>query len=192
MVSILESARRAPGVAEVSSFITPKIDGLVTNYFEWLGATAYEIHRRGETMHRTDVPVSMIYYGMNLDSLFLRVDFRVGYHDPGLIGDAVIVHFLKPHFKRLVIPMGTTTAGARIVEGEHEETVRAMPAGSVVIEEILELGISWRDIGAEADDRVQFMLSLEKGGRSLSVWPMTGFFEVTVPGPDFEQRMWKV
>jgi alpha-amylase/alpha-mannosidase (GH57 family) len=187
LVSILDGGH-VPVVEEVSSLITPKIDGRVTNYFEWLGATGYEIHRRGQTMHRTDVPVSMIYYGMNHDRLFVRVDFRVGYHDPALIGDAFIVHLVKPRILKLMIPIG---GGDAQVLGEPGGE-RTLPAGSFAIEEILELQVAWQEFAAAPGDRVQFFLSLEKGGRNLSLWPMTGFFEVVVPGPDFEKRMWSV
>jgi alpha-amylase/alpha-mannosidase (GH57 family) len=189
--SIIESEKAGPAPEEVTSLITPHIDGRVSSYFEWLGATSYEIHRRGQTMHRTDVPVSLFYYGISTERLFLRIDFRIGYHDPGLIGDAVMIHLSKPKALRIVIPMDRSGLGAFIID-EETGARRALPDGTVAIAEILEAGIPWTDLGAATGDRVQFHLSLEKTGSTLASWPMTGFFTVGVPDADFERRMWSV
>jgi alpha-amylase/alpha-mannosidase (GH57 family) len=189
--SILESSRGEAPVEEISSLIQPRIEGKVTSYFEWLGAVAYEVHRRGSTMHRTDVPVSMIYYGVNLERLFVRIDFRVGYHEPTLIGETVIVRIIKPRPLAVVIPVAERGQVVR-VEDEDGGRRAELPAGTAAIDEILEAGIPWAAIGASGGDLVQFSLSLEKGGNSLAVWPMTGAFSVLVPGPDFEQKNWSV
>ena len=111
--SILENAGGSgPAPEEVTSLISPRVDGRVSSYFEWLGATSYEIHRRASTMHRTDVPVSMFYYGISIERLFLRIDFRIGYHDPVLFGDAVLIHVSKPKPLRIVIPMAMSGRGS--------------------------------------------------------------------------------
>jgi alpha-amylase/alpha-mannosidase (GH57 family) len=190
-VSILEKAGGGPAPDEVTALISPRIDGRVSSYFEWLGATSYEIHRVGSTMHRTDVPVSMFYYGISTERLFLRVDFRIGYHEPGLFGDAILIHVSKPKPLKIVIPLAAGGRGAAVVD--EESGVRSeLPDGTVVISEIIEAGIPWTALGTSLGDRVRFHLELEKGGDILASWPMTGSFSVVVPDTDFERRMWSV
>jgi alpha-amylase/alpha-mannosidase (GH57 family) len=189
--SIIETEGGGPAPEEVTSLVAPHIDGRVSSYFEWLGATSYEIHRRGQTMHRTDVPVSLFYYGIGTDRLFLRVDFRIGYHDPTLIGDAVMIHVSKPKALSIVIPMGSSGRGAYLID-EESGARHDLPDGTAAIGEILEVGIPWPNLDATVNDRVQFHLSLEKAGGTLAAWPMTGVFTVSVPDADFERRMWSV
>ncbi len=190
--SILESVGGGgPAPEEVTAFIRPRVDGRVSSYFEWLGASVHEIHRRGQTMHRTDIPVSLFYYGISTTHLYLRVDFRVGYHDPSLVGDALIVHVSKPRPRRIVIPM-TAGGGGVVLHDEESGARRELPPGTAAIGEILEAGISWLELGAGLGERVAFHLSLEKSGSILASWPMTGTFGVSVPGADFERRMWSV
>jgi hypothetical protein len=192
LTSILESAGGlGPATEEVPALISPRIDGLVSSYFEWLGATSHEIHRRGQTMHRTDVPVSHFHYGVSLEHLFLRVDFRAGYHDPQLIGDALVVHVAKPRQLQIVIPLSAGGRGALIVD-EQSGARRDLPDGSAAIDEILEAGVLWKDLGVTVNEQVRFHLSLEKAGSVLTSWPMSGSFSVVVPGADFERRMWSV
>jgi hypothetical protein len=133
----------------------------------------------------------MFYYGINTERLFLRIDFRIGYHDPGLFGDSVIIHVSKPKPLSLVIPMALSGRGASIRDEETGEQ-RDLPDGTVVISEILEAGIPWAALGTTLGDRLQFHLSLEKGGSTLASWPITGSFTVVVPDSDFERRMWSV
>jgi hypothetical protein len=142
-------------------------------------------------MHRTDVPVSLFHYGISPERLFLRIDFRIGYHDPSLIGDAVMIHVAKPKALRIVIPMNSSGRGVSVIDEETGER-RELPDGTAAIAEILEVGIPWLDLGATTNDRVQFHLSLEKSGGTLAAWPMTGAFTVSVPDADFERRMWSV
>jgi alpha-amylase/alpha-mannosidase (GH57 family) len=189
--SIIDTSGAGPQPEEVTSLISPRIDGRVSSYFEWLGATSYEIHRRASTMHRTDVPVSLFYYGINAERLFLRVDFRVGYHDPGLFGDAVLIHVTKPKPLQVVIPMAMSGNGAYIID-EESGARRDLPNGTAAISEILEAGIPWSQLEAPLGVRVQFHLSLQKEDSTLASWPMTGSFTVVVPDADFERRMWSV
>jgi hypothetical protein len=142
-------------------------------------------------MHRSDVPVSMFYYGINVEQLFLRIDFRVGYHDPSLFGDEIQIHVSKPKAQRIVVPMGMSGRGSFILD-EETSLRRDLPDGTAVISEIIEVGIPWSDLGANLGERVQFHLSLEKAGNSLASWPMSGSFSVVVPDQDFERRMWSV
>lgn len=189
--SIIDKVVAGPAPEEVTSLISPRIDGRVSSYFEWLGATSYEIHRRGSTMHRSEIPVSMFYYGINVERLFLRVDFRAGYHDLGLLGDTVLVHVSKPKPLRIVIPIASSGLGSFVVD-EDSGARRDLPDGTAVIAEILEAGIPWSILQASLGDRIQFHLSLEKDGNTLAAWPMTGSFTVSFPDADFERRMWSV
>jgi len=101
----------------VTSLIRPHVDGVVSSYFEWLGAAVHEVHRRGQTMQRADVPVSLFLYGISVERLFLRVDFRTGYRDPKLAGDALVVHVVKPSSMRVVVPLGNGCCDAvRVVD----------------------------------------------------------------------------
>jgi len=174
---------------EVSSLIAPTIDGRVSSYFEWLGAAAYEVHRRGQTMHRSDVPVSVIQYGISLDRLFVRLDFRAGILDPALIGDAVCLETRRPLRTRILIPLAPGAPPATVEELEGGAS-GPLPAGSVALDEIFEAAIPWEVLRAVPGQVVEFCVSLLKNGNPLATWPMVGTFAVEVPGPDFQHRMW--
>jgi hypothetical protein len=56
-------------------FISPKINGLVDSYFEWLGAGVYRVDQRSGSMHGKRALVREVYFGADATNLFLRIDF---------------------------------------------------------------------------------------------------------------------
>jgi alpha-amylase/alpha-mannosidase (GH57 family) len=54
--------------------IEPKVDGLVTNYFEWLGAGVYTPDYRSGSMHGGEEALEALYYGNCQRALYLRLD----------------------------------------------------------------------------------------------------------------------
>jgi alpha-amylase/alpha-mannosidase (GH57 family) len=56
------------------AYIAPRIDGRVTNYFEWLGAGLYSADRRAGAMHGRSYLLRELHYGFDDRHFYLRVD----------------------------------------------------------------------------------------------------------------------
>jgi len=59
--------------------IEPQIDGLETNYFEWLGAGLYLPDEGSGSMHGIRNHLEALYYGYSARALYLRLDFRTSF-----------------------------------------------------------------------------------------------------------------
>jgi len=57
-----------------SSILTPRIDGMNSSYFEWMGAGCYKPDRRQSAMHGAESPLIQLLYGSDRDHLYLRLD----------------------------------------------------------------------------------------------------------------------
>jgi hypothetical protein len=57
-----------------ANLIHPMIDGEVTSYFEWMGAGHYHIDARSGAMHGQRTGVRDLYYGVDDQNLYLRLD----------------------------------------------------------------------------------------------------------------------
>src|SRR5262249_50544426 len=63
-------------------FIQPRLDGLVTSFFEWHGAGSWEVPR-GTVMGESQPLLRTIHYGFDRDRLYLRLDpWPVAGEDP--------------------------------------------------------------------------------------------------------------
>jgi len=54
--------------------IQPTIDGRVTSFFEWLGSGMIDETRLFSTMDRVRGPIEKIYWGEDIDTLYIRLD----------------------------------------------------------------------------------------------------------------------
>ncbi len=75
-------------VTEPTAPINPKIDGEITDYFEWLAAGVCYCDKRNSTMHFNGYNFSKFYYGFNDTHIFIRIDSIGDFSE--LIRDAVL------------------------------------------------------------------------------------------------------
>ena len=56
------------------AYLSVKVDGRESNYFEWLGAGRYSSDRRSGSMHGRSYVLGDLYYGFGPRHFYLRVD----------------------------------------------------------------------------------------------------------------------
>src|SRR5579863_4933211 len=71
---ILKIWREAP-ISPPLGPITPKINGVVDSYFEWLGAGVYHVDHRSGSMHGKRALVREVRFGADGKNLYIRIDF---------------------------------------------------------------------------------------------------------------------
>lgn len=57
-----------------TGFISPRITGLVGDYFEWLAAGACDLSARFSTMHASETMLHFLYYGYDRLNFYVRID----------------------------------------------------------------------------------------------------------------------
>jgi alpha-amylase/alpha-mannosidase (GH57 family) len=179
------------------SYLRPRINGNISSYFEWSGATRYIPNTGFGTMHRAGHGIlACLYYGFDATNLYLRADFlQVIFESVS----SIEVEFLFPTKNRKIsIVLGPSersvamTAGgigdASSENGEfaHPEHIQAG------FNKVLELGIPFNELDCKKDDHIEFFITLQGHGLIGERWPMYGTFTADLPGKDFEERMWEV
>ena len=61
-----------------TDWLTPTLDGEVTSYFEWMGAGRYRVDGRGGAMHSSQVRLKELFFGVNAEHLYIRLDLEDG------------------------------------------------------------------------------------------------------------------
>ncbi|MEW6214352.1 MAG: glycoside hydrolase family 57 protein, partial [Nitrospirota bacterium] len=73
-VPVHREDRSVSPIITIRGFIEPKIDGIVTSYFEWYQGARMDVKKSGGSMHKAESILSNVYYGFNKNNLFLRID----------------------------------------------------------------------------------------------------------------------
>ncbi len=193
-IPILREDREARPTADLTAFISPTIDGQVTNYFEWLSAGYYDVARGGGAMHRGDSIVSHIYYGFDLHNLFLRLDPTQSLQDDRVADLAFFISFLLPKGQDVEIHVSPKDrrVTAALFRGENHGRAQIAAINTVAANEIIELAIPFEMLGVKPNDELHFFITVERKGSEVEKWPYRGFIQVKVPTEDFEATMWQV
>jgi alpha-amylase/alpha-mannosidase (GH57 family) len=144
--------------------ISPKINGVVDSYFEWLGAGVYRVDQRSGSMHGKRALVREVRYGVNDTRLFLRIDFaedaanieglEIHAETPGTNG--------QPERKVKIL----IKSGAAVAEGA---------GGEAAFKDVMEISFP------SVEDPARVRLSFWQDGLPIEAIPPQDYLQIATP-----------
>lgn len=169
---------------EMLNFITPKIDGKVSSYFEWLGSSFYDLKKFGFAMHRTHVYFESMYVGFDFDNVYFRFDPETGFtgHEEFFPLDFVI------NCNSDYIIQGT-------IENKRSHDFFIKFKENFVIldaafEKIFELRVPLGLLNLKENDVLSFFVFIRLKDSESIRFPLRGTVNITVPAKNFEDYLW--
>ncbi|HKW86566.1 MAG TPA: glycoside hydrolase family 57 protein [Nitrospiraceae bacterium] len=176
------------------SLLSPTIDGLVSDFFEWRGAGAIDPNPPRGSMWKSHGFFTAIEFGCSLDALFLRLD-----PDDDALTDqtglAVELHVL------------TTTSSHKLAfalaaPGPDSFTLSSAPAGqsfsavgsyhTICRRKILELAVPFKDLNLQAREEFRMYVVVTQHGLETERYPRHHAVVLKVPDQNYEAIMWRV
>lgn len=185
---IIRQDRVSAPSLEMRGFINPKIDGIMTSYFEWYQGAYFDVGRSGGSMHMTESLITRIYYGFDKNSLFIRIDPKTSFSD-FLGGSVFVINILKPFPFRVEIPINDISK-AKLLGRSDNRWIVVKGINDVAVEDILECAIAFQDIKAKEQDELNMFFAINKENEEIERCPWRGYITITVPTSDFEAMMW--
>ncbi|MBL8796013.1 MAG: alpha-amylase/alpha-mannosidase [Planctomycetia bacterium] len=172
------------------SFLQVKVDGRQT-FFEWINAGHYTCqNERGTMAMVTTGPIKELYFGFNLDTLFLRIDCA-GPAREELAHYEVRIGFLEPTGHDLLI--APSRAGQPLQFRMLREGMPLEATGvAAAFGQLAEIAIPFERLALKAHQAFQFFVELREGSQSRDRAPREGAICLTCPSPEYEQIMWDV
>ncbi len=188
-VPILLEDRSISPVIQARGFITPKIDGFVTSYFEWHQGASIDVKRSGGSMHRSESFISNVNYGFDKDNLYLRVDPAIPFTE---IPEHIIMHIniVHPFPFRIIFDMQEFPRKAALYEKVEEKWSEVKTIEKVAAQDIFEIEIPFAVLKAEVNDEINFSIEIMRDGEEIERCPWRGYITVPVPSPHYETIMW--
>jgi len=165
--------------------ISPKLDGKVTDYFEWLSA-GFATPAGGGAMHQVVRHLEKIFFGYDAGQFYVRLDFTGGMAKlPPQV--SVHLHFLSPKECRLVVGNSGGKWGCSSFKSPVPDQTPVAAGGK-----ILEIGIPLKALGVEGPEEVRFFVTLFEKDQELERFPSTGFLVVPVAPSGLDEQEWIV
>jgi alpha-amylase/alpha-mannosidase (GH57 family) len=187
-IPIIEKKRAVKPDLSAVSLINPTVDGIVGNYFEWLGSAAYfPSILSGKSMAHTDRFIKKIMYGFSKSELFMRFDF-FNKNALELTGKIIIIKFINSADIEVKLEF---TAGnlLNIYINSQFQLINA------AFKKVLELSMPLSVLGVKAGNSLDFYAVLtykENLIAEIERFPVNGYFEISVPGENYEIINWLV
>ncbi len=188
-VPILRHDRGVSPTLMIRGFIKPRIDGLVTSYYEWYQGAQLDVKKSGGSMHKSESLISTVYYGFNADTLFLRIDPIIPFAEFEE-GIEFLVVTSRPADIKIAYPIKSEKNIAELLYKTNDEWRKVKDLSEVAALDVFEIGVTFADLKAREKDEINLFISVRKGGEEIERCPWRGHISVVVPTEDFEAMMW--
>jgi hypothetical protein len=178
-----------------TGFLKPTIDGQVTHFYEWVGAGSFDVRKSGGAMNIADTIISCLYWGFDLNTLFLRIDTSESPLEPEFADTSIIVSIEAGTRYRLDFtpPKTGEKPHVRVQEHTGDDTWKDIgEENRTAVEKIIELAVDFARFGIKPGDGIRMYVSVYKKHLEIERWPRNGYIEFPAPGEDFEAEMWIV
>lgn len=181
-IPIIERKRAVKPRFDIVSFINPKIDGVVDNYFEWLGSAVYfPSVSAGKAMAHTDRFIRKLLYGFNETTFFMRFDFLKG-KAIDLQDKILKIKFIDPIKFTIDVEFNKNN----LSDSLRENGIKA------VFKNVLEISVP---ISVIKNDLIDFYITLTYKNNTITEierFPVEGYFETATPDKNFNITNWMV
>ena len=177
-------------VRQPTTLITPAINGIVDDYFEWLGAGLYDLSRQSSAMHAAESLLLCFFYGYDHDFFYIRVDGVSPLDKLLLPGDKLRLHL---HLEReyVLIMDAESSEGELLVK---HDTAWTATGGHCQWEicRICEIRIPLTALRPEQKSTLFAHITLTRGHEEIGRWPTHSPLALTYMGPELDLENWLV
>jgi len=198
-----------PSYLPQTAYVRAKVDGLVSGYFEWMGAASFTADQRSMAMHGKQFLLDAVYAGVNADSVSGRLDFHHTLPEDAyrLVVNIEVRrdgHDRKSpvdSYRLTVDALGKTPEKWALTNGEERRILArfsqigesTMSGVEVALAEIFEFRIPFELIGAQEGSRIRLRFSIWKEHLPVDSLPLEGWIDLdAVPEEELESNLFSI
>ena len=167
-----------------TSFLTVKVDGRDTSYFEWLGAGLFSPERRGGSMHGRIYYLHELRYGFEEGRFCVRVDFF----------PEALAEIDDPEFRVTIGGAHEVVVVAKLLRGHIQEfsveqdkvcLLSSKDVAEAAFDRTLEIAVTKETICPKGCGKLTLSVAVWHGGLPVDVLPGSGFLEIALGEENF-------
>ena len=184
-----------PSYIPQTAYVRARVDGLVSGYFEWMGAASYTSDQRTSAMHGKQFLLDAVYAGLDADSVSGRLDFH---HDIPEDAYRLVINLevwrekgnLKaaPDSYRLTVDaQGRDLQRWALTNAEERDQLASFSADDrnsstngveVALEKIFEMRVPFDLIGAQPGSRIRLRFAIWREHLPVDALPLEGWIDL--------------
>ncbi len=158
--------------------VRPTLDGVVSSYFEWLGAGQYRVDTRQGAMHGRTSLIRELYYGCDQENLYLRLDLALEQIARDLELSLLVQGQSSGEVRgyRLALGAGRVQLIESPTTGEDAQAEFAF-------QKVLEARLPLSALGVACGESLRLQISVWEQGLPLDALPPQGWLEISTAEP---------
>jgi len=190
----IASGYSRPSYHPQTAYVHATVDGMVSGYFEWMGAASYTSDQRTSAMHGKQFLLDAVYAGLDAESFSGRLDFHAGIPE-GLYQIIVNIE-VTPDTKdrssaasyRLVADaQGANLLSWVLTNGDERNVLASNGATNghtggngveVAIGEIFEMRVPFELVGAQSGGRIRLRFAVWRDQLPSDSLPLEGWIDL--------------
>jgi hypothetical protein len=171
---------------EIMNFITPKIDGKISSYFEWMGSYVFNLKKFGFAMHRTTTYVETLYLGLDNENIYFRLDPDYDFHKIAE-QSKIKIEFIFPEKNATIMGfIHDKKISFQLLNNDSYFTIES------AFEKIIEIKVPRKMITLDADDKINFYINIQPEIFMENLrFPGKGVITAQIPPHNFEDYIWQ-
>jgi hypothetical protein len=199
-----------PSYLPQTAYVRARVDGLVSGYFEWMGAASYTSDQRTMAMHGKQFLLDAVYAGVDADSVSGRLDFCHGVPEEAY---RLVVNLEVRRdegdrkaplssYRLTVDAQGKTLQRWVLTNGEERHNLASFAADTgdspaygaeVALAEIFEFRLPFELIGAHQGSRIRLRFSIWREHLPVDSLPLEGWIDLFAqPEAELESKLFSV
>ena len=184
-----------PSYHPQTAYVHATVDGLVSGYFEWMGAASYTSDQRSSAMHGKQFLLDAVYAGLDSNSVSGRLDFYMGLPEGPyqiilnfeVTADARDRNSASSSYRMVVDAQGAHLLGWVLTNGNERNKLASHAAHNgnksangveVAICEIFEMRVPFDLIGAKPGSRIRLRFALWRDQLPADSLPLEGWIDL--------------
>jgi alpha-amylase/alpha-mannosidase (GH57 family) len=173
-----------------TTLVTPVINGIMDDYFEWLGAGLYDLSRQSSAMHEAESLLLCFFYGYDRNFFYVRVDGASPLEKLLLPGDLLHLHL---HLEReFLLIMDTKKSESVLLVKNDAGWTETGGLCQWKIARVCEARIPLTSLEPEQKSTFFAYLTLTREQEEIGRWPTHSPLALSYVGPELELENWLV
>ncbi|AKL97894.1 glycoside hydrolase family 57 protein [Endomicrobium proavitum] len=151
--------------------ISPKIDGRESTFTEWHNAGCYVTKSSGGAMHKVAGLIDFLYYGVDNENLFLRIDLNASAIGRNFDNMSFNLNITSPENSKVSLIFNSQKQIIKFsaVTGGQEKSI---DLSNAAYDSIIELAVPFWAVNIPADyAKIEFNVAVEENGQEVESWP---------------------
>lgn len=177
-------------VRRPSTLITPQLNGIVDDYFEWHGAGLFDLSRQSSAMHAGESLLQCFFYGYDRDYFYVRVDGSSPLDKVLLPDDLLRLHLLLE--REYILPMTSGTTAGELLARQDNRWNGTGQACDWLVSRVCEIRIPLAAFAPQKGQAFFAYVTLTRGQDEIGRWPTHVPLALSYGGAELELENWLV